>query len=170
MNGVYIILGAGVVVLAVLAVAAMIRHRFTMARLGRETAKMPDRRAPVDADFDGLEKHFGKPIPDDVRWLYGQPDLLAKTGVELRGSVQPDEWYVIDSFVPATVAAATSTWFDIGRDRLPFAIDDAGNYFAVRVGDRNDSEVLYIDHDGNSEWTVAASLRTFLLQEDASIK
>jgi SMI1-KNR4 cell-wall len=157
------LLGTATVAVVVFAVVMMIRHRFEMRRLGREEAQgTDDVIADTAPEFAALELHYGKPLPDDVRWLYEQRELIASRNLELRSSIDPEDTYSIDQFLPATVKSVTSTWFDVGRDRFPFAVDDAGNYFVVKLGDRRDSEVLYVDHEQSTTWPVASSLRDFV--------
>jgi SMI1-KNR4 cell-wall len=153
------------VAVVIVAVSVMIRHRITMARLGKQSASMGESTQWTEADFAGLEAHFGKPLPDDLRWLYEQRDLITRRGIDAHSTIAPEETCFIDRFLPATVESVRTTWFDIGADRMPFAIDESGNYYAVRVGDRGDSQVLYIDHEQTTAWPLSASLRDFIGQE-----
>lgn len=158
MNILYTILALATMALAVFAVIAMIKHRFTMARLRRD-ARVSNKGGSMTApEFEALEAYYRKPLPDDLRWLYEQPELVGRQSLEVRSTSEPSETYLIDRFLPATVRSVTSTWFDVGQDRFPFAIDEAGNYYVVKVGDRRDSEVLYVDHEQNSSWSIASSL------------
>ncbi len=164
MTFVFALLGAMTIALAVFASIWMVRHRVVMARLGRTNHVKNTDPAEPDADFVELEKHFRKPIPEDLRWLYAQADLIRLRGVERRSTVDPAETYFIDRFLPLTVQSVTSTSFDIGPDRIPIAVDEAGNYYVVKVGDPNDSEVLYVDHEQTVVWPVATTLRDFVVQ------
>jgi len=164
MASVFAVLGAIMIALAVLAAIWMLRHRVVMARLRQANDIENADTSGLGADFVQLETYFRKPVPEDLRWLYGRPDLIRMRGVERRSTVDATEIYFIDRFLPLTVESVTSTSFDIGPDRIPIAIDDAGNYFVVKVGDPDDSEVLYLDHEQTVAWRVATKLRDFVVQ------
>jgi len=162
MDVLYTLVGLATGAAVILAIGVMIRHRYVMRRLRNEAKTVDDLGSVTTPDWTELERHYGKALPDDLRWLYEQRELIASRGIELRGTVDAGETYFVDQFLPATVKSSTTTWFDVGRDRFPFAIDEAGNYYVVKLGDRADSEVLYVDHEQSTTWPVASSLRDFV--------
>lgn len=111
---VFAVLGAIMTALAVLAAIWMVRHRVVMARLRQANDIENADTSGLGADFVQLENYFRKPVPEDLRWLYGRPDLIRMRGVERRSTVDATETYFIDRFLPESV---TSTSFDIGPDR-----------------------------------------------------
>ncbi|HET7436024.1 MAG TPA: SMI1/KNR4 family protein [Thermoanaerobaculia bacterium] len=158
-----IVLGLLTVGLVAAGLAAMIRHRFTMRRLMRRAAAASSAAPkPLVADIEGLELFYGRPVPSDIAWLYNEAELLRERNMVRFSNIAPAESYSIDHFLPATVETVSRVSFEIGSDFMPFGVDEADNYLAVRVGDRSDSRVYYIDHEQSASWVIATSLREFL--------
>ncbi|HEX9983224.1 MAG TPA: SMI1/KNR4 family protein [Thermoanaerobaculia bacterium] len=149
--------------LVLFALVVMIKDRISMM-LNRREADLSSAEEWLHPEFDALESFFGMPIPDDVRWLYMQHELIRSVGTEKRSTVDPTEEYVNERFLPATVKSVKSTRFDVPAEHMPIAIDEAGNYYAVQLGSRVVSPVIYVDHEQSQTWMVAHSLRHFIDQ------
>jgi hypothetical protein len=157
------ILGLITIALVLFALVVMIKHRISMM-LNRREADSGGAEEWLHPEFDALESFFGMSIPDDVRWLYMQHELIRSIGIEKRSTVDPTEEYVIERFLPATVKSVKSTWLDVPAEHMPIAIDESGNYYAVRLGSRVESPVIYVDHEQSQTWMIARSLRYFIDQ------
>jgi hypothetical protein len=134
------------------------------AEMRRADARSPTvvKAETVAPDFAGIEALFGAPVPAELRWLYEQPQIVRQRSLTKPSTVEPSELYYIDRFLPPVPDTVRSAWFDIGANLFPFAIDIAGNYLAVPVERGRAAEVIYIDHEQSTSWTVASSLREFI--------
>lgn len=104
-----------------------------------------------------MESRFGRPVPDAVRSLYADREMVARTDFSLRppaGQAEEIDRY-IDCFEP--LDAQTLGDFDlwqrfcrVGGQWLPFAGDGFGNYYLVNMStDYLDRDAVYFfDHEG----------------------
>jgi hypothetical protein len=173
MQTLFIVAGGVVVLLLVAAMLIMIPNRVSTS--GRADDREGDRQLDDRLKhplFDEVEAEFESRLPEDLRWLYGQPDLISKRNIRIKGGIETAHEYEIDHFLPVDLKTLRDLWFDIGKRRFPFAIDGFGNYFFIDLHDGHaeatTSPVFYIDHDGGAVWPVAHSLRNWLSQSRSS--
>jgi len=165
METIFTILGSIVVLLLVAAAVIMIRGRVSSSNGAGD--RQNDRQLHERLEhpnFAELESQFASTIPDELRWLYRETDLLTKRNVRINSELEAGHEYEIDHFLPADMKAIEEVWFDIGEKRFPFAIDGFGNYFFIEVGGGQEkpTTVFYIDHDGGGVWPIAHSLKGWL--------
>jgi hypothetical protein len=111
-----------------------------------------------------VEEYYGRPFPAALRSLYENTELLLKKALEFRPPAlhDADEW-IVSRFLPADLASLQEIWFQIGSDHFPFAEDDFGNYFCVRMTtDADPRAVFYVDHHGTEVQEVAPTVEAFI--------
>lgn len=105
-------------------------------------------RRRTHPDFDGLEKHFGHPLPASFRALYQDHELILSHDLLVRVPdpiEQEDECYIA-WFLPADVENLRDPW--PGCEGLfPFAENGAGDRFLIDPA-QADPEVLYYPETG----------------------
>jgi hypothetical protein len=112
--------------------------------------------------WDELQEHFGQPLPEPLKSLYGQTELITRQDLVFRESAGK-EWHVA-GFYPAD-KETDPIWPDIKKSKiLPFAFDAFGDCYYVDLASKesNRCPVMYYHHDGNDIELVSESLEEFL--------
>lgn len=106
------------------------------------------------------------PIPDTLRELYQDRDLLLSTNLdvvdpELHGG--EEAVWSVDRFCPADREALAEQWEELPRGSFTFAECDGDPYYVVLGKSGSDGGPVYhLFHDGGETVTVAPTLATFL--------
>lgn len=116
--------------------------------------------------FQELEKHFARPLPEAYKRLYRDPERVLRTNflVYAPGSKDEDRAWPIASFLPADATTLAEAWPGLGENNLPFACDDVGDPYYVPLGpaDSLDGPVWQFHHEGGEREPVTKSLVDFL--------
>jgi hypothetical protein len=126
--------------------------------------------------FDVLEVRFGGPVPDSLKRLYRNQELLAQVDFRLIDPIDAhtDPGHSIAWFLPADRKARDEVLWELGESLFPFAQDGFGNYYCVRIqGDpQGPCSVYFWDHEVPStleEMKIADSLDEFLARQRSPI-
>jgi hypothetical protein len=116
--------------------------------------------------FDDVQKHFGRPIPEAYKRLYRDPGRVLNTNFLAfpPGSKDEDRAWPIASFLPADATTLAEAWPNLGKINLPFACDEVGDpyYIPLDEADSLDGPVWQFHHQGGEREQVAKSLLDFL--------
>jgi len=110
-----------------------------------------------------LEEHFGRAIPEAIKNLYSESELLNRRDILFRGE-NGTEWRVAE-FLPADVKTLDHLWPDVKESKnFVFARDSFGDCYYVPLPESpsDGCVVMYYHHDGNDVELVSRSLETFL--------
>ncbi|MEX2027287.1 MAG: SMI1/KNR4 family protein [Pirellulaceae bacterium] len=123
-----------------------------------------DRRL-LNPDFAALERHFGCNIPQAIRELYADRDLILKRDFLIPLPRVPEgmEECDIGFFVPADVEGAKS-WWPAEDKKLILADTGFGDpyYVELSLKQPNPLPVYVLYHDGGDTFKVADSLEEFI--------
>jgi SMI1 / KNR4 family (SUKH-1) len=117
--------------------------------------------------WDTVEALLGHPVPDVLRALYADRDLLASSQLLVLdpalGSEHDEAWW-ISQFTPADERALVPELESIPPGAFTFACNEFGDPYYVRLGELPDGDgpVMVHHHDGGDTELVAPSLRAFL--------
>jgi SMI1/KNR4 family protein SUKH-1 len=119
----------------------------------------------LNADFEALERHFGCNIPQAIRELYADSELILKKALQVRppqAREDMEEFYVA-FFVPADARQSESWWPPEDRK---FVIADTGHgdpYYVELSLRQPDSLPVYVHyHDFGDTLKVSDSLEEFI--------
>jgi len=118
--------------------------------------------------FDELERHFGTPCPEELKWLYLAHDLASSDGfIEVKGKDGRKEICVW----PADSQTLKDCWSRAKGNHFPFA-EFVGSFYSVEFGpDVAAGCPVYFTQLGQDESTLeAASLRAFIADRDTPIE
>ena len=117
--------------------------------------------------WDTVERILGHAVPDVLRALYADRDLVGSSDVLVfdpaRGHERSEAWW-ISQFTPADVGALVPELESIPPGSFSFANNAFGDPYYVRLGELSDGDGPVLVHhlDGGDTELVAPSLRTFL--------
>jgi len=117
--------------------------------------------------WNEVEAGLGRPVPDVLRALYADRDLVARTDLLVsdpdRGGDGGDTWW-IGRFVVADKGALVGELESIPPGTFSFATNESGDPYYVCLGELPDGDgpVKVHYHDGDDTELVAPSLRSFL--------
>jgi len=113
-------------------------------------------------DFDGLEKHFGHPLPPGLRALYANRQEISSEEIEISGMDAAGKemaWHIA-FYQPADLENVQEAWPDT-KDVFEFANDGCGNGYTIDPR-LDDPPVMFYDHE-TGEWEqVAESFSRFM--------
>ena len=115
--------------------------------------------------WQDLERHFGAPVPRDLRHLYESPLIRSEhLAVPNPTPSDPEREDYIARFLPADLQSVEEASWVTQTSEFPFAEDGLGNYYTVgfQADVTAPSPVLLHWHDGGDVELVATSLRDFL--------
>lgn len=153
-----------VVPLVILSLYSHFAVRRSRAAHARDLAEFQGRlRQP---QFDELERHYGRPLPEAFKLLYQDSQRILRTDFLLSppGSGPEDRAWPVASFLPADAKTLADSWTGLGRDNLPFACDEVGDPYYVPLDQATnlDGPVWQFHHDSGDREHVADSLVGFL--------
>ncbi len=153
-----------VVPLAILSIYSHFAARRARASHARELAEF--RRRLRQPQFDELERHFGRPMPEAFQNLHRDSQRVSRTEfvVSPPGSEPDDRAWPVASFLPADKKTLADSWSELGKDNLPFACDEVGDPYYVPLDQATnlDGPVWQFHHDSGDREHVADSLAEFL--------
>jgi len=113
-------------------------------------------------DFDGLEIHFGHPLPASIRALYADHELITRQCVII-GVPNPESdegECFIDHFVPADLESLAYPW--PGTEQFfRFADNGAGDVYLIDPT-QADPEVIYYLHEIEKKVPLGVPLSAFI--------
>src|SRR6185312_13452224 len=123
-------------VLVVLAVGFLFLNDFIFGRCRKRGAadasvKRFEERL-LNPDFGGLEKHFGRALPQGLKALYGNREEILKENVQVIGTDAEGNkrTWDIAFFQPADLENVREAWPDT-KEVFEFANDGCGNGFTI---------------------------------------
>jgi SMI1/KNR4 family protein SUKH-1 len=133
-------------IVALVVVAAVICWAFAwvslglgllFGRFGRQPEDTPEeyRARRREPPLDVLAAHFGAPVPESLKGLYRNIDLLEQQNFILTdpAGADPDRGHSIDQFLPADNKALEEIPRRLKEPLFPFASDGFGNYYCVPI-------------------------------------
>jgi hypothetical protein len=116
--------------------------------------------------WEMVEGHLKRPVPEVVRSLYANKDLITSFDLLVLppGTEDRYEGWNINEFVPADLQTIVMTMETIPYGTLCFATNEYGDPYYVQIGAEADGDgPVYVHyHDGGDTELVAPSLKKFL--------
>ncbi len=140
-----------------------LRWRFRKRKQLSEDSMRKTRDRLLNPKWGELEDHYGRPIPQPIKNLYIQTELLIQTNIAFRDR-NGGEWHIAE-FEPADLQALKWIWPDLTRSKnFPFASDSVGDlyYVPLEASAPETCPVMYYHHDGGDVELVTNSLDEFL--------
>jgi hypothetical protein len=156
------LLGIKIVGVALLALFAMVLGRkfYNRSRVEQQTIETHDefQSRLFKPDFDLFQKTFGV-VPEDVRALYDNPELLIKKNFYFTGA---DEFF-ISTFLPADKEMLENSHVD-SPQAIPFAQAQPGDFYIAMINPLNSRECAVYLAAGKQkpEQKISESLTRFL--------
>lgn len=155
----FVILLGIVAVIAIAVITCWLWDRVTLGPNKPESQEEYNRRL-LNPDFAALERHFGCTIPQAIRDLYADSELILKKDLLIRSG---NEEFEIDYFTPADVEGAESWW---PAEQRKFILADTGfgdpYYVELSLTQPNPLPVYVLYHDGGDTFKVTDSLEEFV--------
>ncbi len=138
-----------------------LRWRFRKPQALSEDSMLKFRDRLLHPQWDELEDYYGQPIPQPIKNLYKQTELLIQTNIAFRNG---REWGVAE-FEPGDLEALRWTWPDLMSSKnYPFGSDSVGDVYYVPLEDSGSEKcpVMCYHHDGGDVEPVSNLLDEFL--------
>lgn len=145
---VVVIIGIGVVTLAVSIALLLLRDRLIQPareELAEYSRQFTERLQ--NPDLPAVEEFFGNPLPPSVQLLYADREELSRHDFEVSAAPDADSarrWYVA-FYQPADRESARETWPGL-EQYFAFANDGCGNEYLIDPREDN-PPVLFHDHE-----------------------
>jgi hypothetical protein len=153
-----------VVPLIILSLYSKFAARRARTSHARESAEF--QRRLHQPQFEELERHFGRPLPEAFKRLYGDYQRISRTDfvVSPPGSKPEDRAWHIAGFLPADSRTLADSWSELGQNNLPFACDEVGDTYYMPLDEATDLDgpVWRFHQESGEREQVAESLEEFL--------